>query len=211
MVPGYIRAVLLIVAVLALGPATAVAQDSSDDGQHSGDSTKTFTLTLYGEVPRDQDFYVAYRGSEVGAPADFLVFCSDSTNVGGAEEPDLGPCQGDGTVYTDFLSPREGERIDFSFVRSREVVTGVMDEFLQGSVTIGGNPVVRAYYDFRTGQGGRGDGPGLPEPPSAGAGGTAGGGSPVGDLAGVLALLVASGYAKLRRPWARCGPALERT
>ena len=194
-------------------------QQTGDDTQQGGGDTgqtemvtKTFQLTLYGDVPAGEGFYVQYlRQGDSPDLQEALVFCGELIE----EEPEA-PCEGNGTVYTVTADFEAGTTIDFEFGRHNADYT-VVEEWWTGTETLATDWTNTAWYEFGgagkgedTQQGGAGDDGqqdggstdigvdtgDIPDKlPAAGAGGLATGGS---FVAAIVAALVA-GLALRRR------------
>jgi len=125
----------LLLALVVGGPAGAhTTQDGADDMV-----TKTFHLTVNGDVPDEGEFlYVRYspRGTD---PSDdgFALFCGQLFEID--QKP---ACAGNGTVYTDAITFPAGTTLEFSFERSNQATsTGLgdpyeIDVFQRGSETL---------------------------------------------------------------------------
>lgn len=200
---------LAFVVALALpGGSPAIAQ-----GEDGNRVRKTFTLTLYGDFPANEDFSV-------------FISRSDPTPSGAAQmpyavllcDPSITHCQSGGAVYTAFLTAQPDTKISYTFAHNGEVPRadgskseyfGPFHETLTADST---TSVAYTYGEDGEPQGftlvsrGGQDGvdPDMPsELPETGAGG--GGRNPVlptGAAIG-LALLAASGFAVRRRYRAR--------
>lgn len=167
--------------------------------------TKTFKLTLHGDVPADQAFSVGFNLT--GADHTVLLpFCGRGTDT---------VCEGGGTVYTKTAEVQVGRSIDVRFVRADTDVEEA-ETFLSYTETLDSDRTNTAYYNYGgagggdqqggdiqdDGQSGTGTGDGqegMPSGlPSTGAGGLAGGGLPIGGAA-VPPLLAAGAFALRRR------------
>ncbi len=195
----------LTLALVAVTPALA-------SGGEQGDTvTKTFELTLYGEVPADQLFAVGYATREQlvdGAfpdPVPYILFC------GTLSEGDDAPAQvvtegacvgGKGTTYRADVELRRGAELAYFFVRASNADPNLFDAFLTTPIndelkptafeTLDGNATNAAYYRYGTTAGTT---PGMP---STGAGGMASGHIPLGGAAASLSLLAAGAYSARR-------------
>lgn len=135
-----IRAILTALALLALTAFPALA--SGDTG--SGDTVmKTFELTIKGEVPEGDSFYVGYdvEGAEPGS-REFILFCGELVE----EEPQE-PCEGGGTVYTGSDTFPAGTTIDFFFGRNNADVS-VVDVFHEGTETLDADMTNTAWFRY---------------------------------------------------------------
>lgn len=167
------------------------------DDQQEATVTKTFKLTLNGDVPEGETFSVGYDVP----PAEVrlgVTFCGADSGV---------ECVGGGTIYTQSVELEQGSTIEFDFVRSdastREPGGGDPEIFLSGTEPLNTDLTSSAYYTFDTGdtQQGGDTGQQMPEElPETGAGGLASGATiQVGTAAAGLVMLVGSGYAVIRR------------
>ncbi|MDP9380946.1 MAG: hypothetical protein M3Q29_12525 [Chloroflexota bacterium] len=92
--------------------------DAGDDQQDGGDTvTKTFELTLKGEVPAGESFSVGLQ-SELKyneGEGELLLFCSDSEDESVPE--DVEPCEGNGKVYRLSVELPKGDTLRSTFYR----------------------------------------------------------------------------------------------
>ncbi len=166
--------------------------------------TKTFQLTLYGDVPDGTAFSVEVENETTGS-AEGVWLCGSA----GANE-----CQGsaEGSVYTATRQYPEGTVLTFTWTRW---IPGDPEgnPFGTGRETIITSMTNSAWFRFEpakdtkddqqdTGAGDVQDDQQVEVPkamPSTGAGGMAGGGIPLGTVAATIMMLAAGGYATLRR------------
>lgn len=193
----------LMLALLLVVPAPA-------GGSTQDMATKTFKLTLYGDVPSGQVFGVLYTTQGTQAPT-IVQFC-------GPELQGVGPnirriseesCSGGGTAYSFDAEFPQGTKLAFRYLTgpaddpqaSQTFYTSIEGDGAPSDTgdfeTLDADLINSAYYDSDTGRGGAGDGPGAPQMPDTGAGGLSDEGSPPGGTA-ALAALVAIGYAASR-------------
>ena len=187
-------------------PGETPTPGKTPDNQQDGDTvTKTFELTLNGDVPEGQAFAVRY-GQQQEGDVRVIVFCGDPAAL--ADLPGyeaLDECVGDGSVYGESVELERGTTIFSTFER----VSGDEEEFFFESNTgevLDADMTNTAWYTFGGGAGDeqetpddqQGEVPG--EMPDTGMGGLAGGATiPVGNVAAGLAMLAGAGYAVLRR------------
>lgn len=110
-------------------------------GEDDGVVTKTFELTLIGEVPEGESFGFNYAaifptGEE---PSDIVVLCNDSA-LAGAQVP---PCESGG-VYSESVTFPEGTELTYSFFR--DIQQGI--EFQSGSELLNSDRVNSASFSF---------------------------------------------------------------
>ncbi len=193
----------LMLALLLVAPTLA-------GGGTQDTVTKTFELTLYGDVPSDQVFGVLYTTQGTQTPT-IVQFC-------GPELQGVGPnirrisdesCSGGGTAYSFDAEFPHGAKLAFRYLTgpaddpqaSQTFYTSVEGDGPPSDPadfeTLDADMVNSAYYDSGTDRGGAGDGPGSPQMPDTGAGGLSDDGSALGGIA-ALAALVAIGYAASR-------------
>ena len=194
------RMLLRLIAVLALtlglaGSASAQKGDAQDDQQQGdGTITKTFELTLNGEVPAGQSFYAQYI--ETDASEDLtraVLFCGELI-----EEEPKDACEGNGAVYTETVTFDAGTEIEFRFGRHNLDYTDI-EVFHEGTEMLDAHTTHSAFFSFdggKTDDGQDDDGAGdaqdeqqMPSVPQTGAGGVAGGDFPLGGVAAVAPLL----------------------
>ena len=174
-----VKLALLVMGLLLLPMVSASAQ--------AGDTvTKTFELTLNGEVPEGRAFNVSYNLTGADGAA-FLPFCGRGSDT---------QCEGGGTVYTVVAEVGAGKSIDIQFVRVM-TETETAETFLEYTETLYSDQTSSAAYTFPATAGNDKD---MPDQlPDTGAGGLSGPGLSVGGLAAPLAILLAGCYAALRR------------
>ena len=124
------------------------------DNQQSGGGkemvTKTFELTLNGDVPAGETFYVVYAETDrEAAEGTFLIFCGDAELIN--SEPSDVDCVGEGTVYTQEIAVPAGTEIFFSFGHVPDQGEG--EGFHEGTETINADITNTAYYTFGKGTG----------------------------------------------------------
>ena len=166
----------LVIALVAAVPATA---QETGAGPHA-----TFRLVVYGQPPEGEQFSLA---GGIRYSDDITLggsFCGEPTGDPGESEP----CEGGGRVYALAETFYRNEAAGFRY--NRLSADGGVETFVDAAQYAGTEDVViTAYYDYRTGHGGLGEGPGEPGLPDTGAGATAGTGVPRGLLAaGLFAL-----------------------
>jgi len=174
-----VKSALLVMGLLLLPMISASAQ--------AGDTvTKTFELTLNGDVPEGQAFNVSYNRTGADGAAS-LPFCGRGTDT---------KCEGGGTVYTVIAEETAGKSIDIRFVRVM-TETETAETFLEYTETLDSDQTNSASYTFAATAGNDKD---MPDQlPDTGAGGLPGPGLAIGGLAAPLAILLAGCYAALRR------------
>lgn len=192
----------LMLALLLVAPALAA-------GEQGDTVTKTFELTLHGDVPPDRVFEVKYLTQEEGssgAKPKAIQFCGSVQDPGAVQIISRETCVGNGTVYTAEVEFQRGTRLAFQyFTLLASDPVGTDETFfssIQGPGAPGGpedfetlddDMVTSAWY--RSG-GASGSGQ-MPEMPDTGAGGMAGSGLP---LYGSVALLpLAATWYTIRR------------
>lgn len=183
------------------------------DGDKRDDTvTKTFELTLYGDVPADQLFAVGYatRAQLVdGAfpdPVPYILFCGSLAE--GDDQPAQvfteGSCTGgEGTTYSADVELDQGAELAYFFARASSTDPNLFDAFLTTPInkelkptayeTLSDDSTNAAYYRY-----GAAAEP-MPEMPATGAGGMAGSRFPLARVAATLGLLAAGAYTA-RRP-----------
>ncbi len=191
----------LMLALLLAAPVLA-------GGDTQGDKiTKTFKLTLYGDVPEDRVFAAVYgtREDAEGGTPNFVLFCGQTeefppgAQVTTVSEED---CVGaDGTEYTAEVEFERGTSIYFAYIHGKEGADKDANELFFRSddgdeelededfEVLNGDKTNTGWYRF-------GD---LPDMPDTGAGGMAGGGLPIQQTSAALGLLAAAGYWIARR------------
>ncbi len=191
-----------------------------DTGGGHDTVTKTFEVTLYGNVPHNRSVagtYFTREQVEAGFSGEtIIIFC------GQVPDDDLNPeaevlrvttedCKGgQGTTYAQEVQLERGTELTYLFATGPEDVsedydgsedviihTTPRDQSFQPTEyeTVNEDMTNAAYYDFDAEQGGVGSGPGAPQMPETGAGGMAGAGPPWSHGAAGLSLLAVSWYA----------------
>lgn len=214
----------------ALALLLTLATSALAGGDQGGDAvTKTYELTLYGEVdePDDRALFVHHytvEGGARGLTPLFVQLCGPNFEEGivtAEEDPfrykrgdNYEPrCSGGGAKYTTSVEMNRGENLFFQFVtlltsdpdNSAAPFYGTDDgdnerpKIGEDTELITSDVTNRAYYEFNTEKGGEGSGPGAPSMPETGAGGLTGAGLPLGPDAAALSLLAACGYAARKR------------
>jgi len=165
--------------------ATYTYRETPDE-QRAGTATKTFELTLNGNVPEGQAFNVDYNPTGVDH-AFILPLCGRGADT---------KCEGGGTVYTVTAEIDVGRRIAVRFVRVM-TATEEAEIFLEYTEMLGSDTTNRAHYSFSNAA--REDGRETPDQiPNTGAGGTAGG-LPVRNTAAAAVFLIGAGGCAVRR------------
>lgn len=163
------------------GEGDGRAGEGDGDGQ-TGVVARTFELTLYGDVPQGESFYVQYRWQgDAPDQTETLLFCGDLIG----EEPKES-CEGGGTTYSVTVHFDAGTVIDFKFSR-HDVDDSYVDTFYSDTETMSESATNSAYFEYSN----DGDGDPLPDLPDSGAGGVAPAGSRSREWFGALFVLVA--------------------
>ncbi len=166
--------------------------DTQGDDQQGEMVTKTFKLTLRGDVPEGEAFYVVYGDPLVAdAPGEVLVFC------GVVDDSESGrDCVGGGMVYTASAEVEEGSEIYVLYQREGSN----QEPFVSTIEVVNSDMTNSGWYAFSGDMDNDHQG-GVPDQlPGTGLGGMAGvAGLPIGNVAAVLSLLVVGGHAMLRR------------
>ncbi len=198
--------------LMALTLALLLAMPAHAGGDERDDTvTKTFELTLYGDVPADQLFAVGYatRAQLVdGAfpdPVPYILFCGTLSE--GDDQPAQvvteGSCTGgEGTTYRADVELEEGDELAYFFARASNTDPNLFDIFFATPIneelkptayeTLSDDATNAAYYRYGTA------GEAMPEMPATGAGGMAGGQFPLAGVAGTFGLLAAGAYTARR-------------
>ncbi len=181
-----------------------------DNQQGGGDMvTKTFTLTLKGDVPEDAIFPVFYatRDQIAADPEDptIFLFCGQPPTEFGLEPK--ADCEAG--VYTHTVQFEAGTEIALAFARASETDPESFEFFHQSFdgeqpsaddpgdfETLNTDFTNSAWFTFTAGDDQQGK---MPAMPNTGAGGIAGSTLPIGQLAGALSLAVGYGYFLMRR------------
>lgn len=182
----------------------AVFAYGGDDDQQdaaAGDTvTKSFDLTLNGDVPAGDSFYVQYL--EEGAGEDMtrnILFCGELI-----EEEPKPACEGDGAEYSAEVEFERGMTIDFRFGRHNEDYSEI-EVVYSGTETLGTDFTNSAFFTYGAAGGDEQDGAddgadtgddrddaevpaALPNTGAGGAAGAAGTALPAMAAAGALAL-----------------------
>ncbi|MDP9352576.1 MAG: hypothetical protein M3P51_13700 [Chloroflexota bacterium] len=195
----------LTLALVLSGPA--LAGDGQDDT-----ITKTFKLTLYGDVPAAELFAVGYATREqldngsFPDPVPYILFCG--TLSPGDDRPTQvvtdGSCKGGhGTTYTATVEFERGAELAYFFVRASNADPNLFDAFLTTPIneelkptayeTLSDDATNAAYYRY-----GAAEEP-MPKMPTTGAGGMADSYPPFAGAAAILGLLAAGTYTARRR------------
>lgn len=193
---------------------TYVAEDDQQDmGAGAGEEqqemvTKTFELTLNGDVRADQAFGVVYGTSDEPEEFNPIAFCGQA----GGNLPPKEDCKGEGTVYTADVTLAKGTSIIFVFYRVTEGDPETYETFHQGTETLNTDMTNTAWFTFggagagddqqddqQTGAGDDQQDKDIPDAlPETGAGGVAGSFSGSGIVA-LLTLLGAVVCGVIRR------------
>ena len=220
------REYALVVLVAALAWASpALAQYGEEQVREV-----TYRLVVYGEAPTSDGFSLAGSADYSDDITAFSYFCG----AGGDDGDEYVPCLGGGTAYTGNERSRfyDGERATVRFYRVEVDSQGRSVEsqvFAEPAPVVTDDLTIIAYYDYRTGRGGAGVGPGnqggdvqnnqqqsdsgsddqqgagdgqqeIPEDlPQTGAGGLAGSGALWAMGVVAAAAFLFSGYAACRR------------
>lgn len=120
----------------------------------------TYRLVVYGEAPTSDGFSLAGSADSSGDITAFSYFCG----TGGDDGDEYVPCLGGGTAYTGNEKSRfyDGEKATVRFYRVEANAEGRTVEsqvFAEPAPVVTDDLTLIAYYDYRTGQGGLGDGP----------------------------------------------------
>ncbi len=198
--------------LLALTLALVLTIPALAGGEQDDMVTKTFKLTLHGDVPAERVFEVKYLTEEQarsGANPTAIQFCGSVQDPGAVRIISREACVGNGTIYTAELEFPRGTRLAymyFTLLASDPVGT---DETFFSSIKGPGEPggpedfetldedmVNFASYQSRTADG---DGQ-APEMPDTGAGAMAGTNLPIYAGMALFSLVAAVGYG-VRRRW----------
>lgn len=201
-----IRSLPMALALLMMLAVPVMAQNGSE-----GDTvTKTFELTLNGDVPADHLFTVHLTPVRDCGPVcapEQVKFCGKTERGEAMRVLSDEDCVGDGKAYTYSAELPEGMVLRARWIRI-DLSTGTSEVFRATEETIDADMTNTAVYTFGTGVGDdkqddtKDDQQGeMPrEMPDTGAGGLAPGATIQGGNAAVgLTLLVGAGYAVLRR------------
>jgi hypothetical protein len=141
------KVLLAVMAILALALGTQTPAQAQDT------VTKTFKLTLYGEGPGR-----GFPGFSLNSTADRRAFC-------GGFPGDV-PCKGGGAVYTVQVDVPKGTTLTYYVDVSKnpdppdETRGSITTHLICGSEKLTADRTNEAWYDFDTGMGGAGKGPG---------------------------------------------------
>ena len=194
----------LTLALLLVAPVLA-------GGEHDDMVTKTFELTLNGDIPENRAFAVFYSTDVTdvgGEPTDYILFCggmqsdrADARQVVSRED-----CAGDGEVYRAQVEFERGAQLVYFYIVAVEGTEegGEQFEIFHTNVPtresepelLSADTTNRASYTF-----GAGDDKQVPGMPVAGAGGLSGSGTSSVAPELTLTLLVTAGCAVLGRRW----------
>ncbi len=194
--------------LVALTLALILAVPVLAGGEQGDTVTKTFELTLHGDVPEDRVF-AAYYSTDVtnvgGEPTDYILFCggTESERAGARQVVSQEDCAGAGEVYRAQVEFERGAQLVYFFIVAVEG-TENFEIFHTNVPTRDSKPELlstdttnRAWYKF-----GAGDDQQVPGMPATGAGAMSGSGLPWTGHELVLTLLAAAGCAVLgRRRW----------
>lgn len=178
------------------------AGDVQDDQQDTGAGddqqadmvTKTFQLSLHGDVPAGEAFAVAY-----GLPAteefNIIVLCGSSAEYGAAQDECMG-----GTTYSGSAERSAGSGLYFAFIRLMDGKITQEGIFHSGTETLAADMTNSAWFRFEAAKDTQDDQQEMPSKlPNTGAGGIPGAPVPVGALAAVASVVAATRYGILRR------------
>ncbi len=197
---------MALVLALALAAPALAGGDGQDDTV-----TKTFELTLYGDVPADQVFELGYVTREmVESPGEAAIptiqFCGSVQDPSAAQIISRQACEGNGTVYTAEVEfPSDTEVAYRYFTLRPSDVRGTSDEFFKSYdgerpdgpedyETLNADITSSAWYRF----GPAGDEQLPGRMPGTGAGGAAGSTLRALPLAAAGSVLAAALYASRR-------------
>ncbi|MEJ7652187.1 MAG: hypothetical protein WKH64_01920 [Chloroflexia bacterium] len=166
--------------------AGGVADDPPSEPAESVGAT--LQLTLHGDVPKGEAFYVTY-GPGDPEKTTHVILCGTIPETNGRVPFGSKPeCTGDGAVYTADDKFVTGDTVYVGWTRVDP--SGQYREFHSDVETLNSDATITAWYRFA----GADESGQIPdEMPDTGAGGAAGG-LPLGSAAAVLLLLTASGY-----------------
>ena len=196
-----VRSLLMATALVTMLAIPAMAQHDGEEDT----VTKTFELTLNGDVPQGHGFSVNFHLDDDPSGEGGIAFCG---STGSPAEPGIEPCEGDGTVYSAKVELDRGTTIAFTYL---SLPGGDEPDrpFNVGTETLDADMTTSTEYTFfgdgerDDKQGGARDGTRGKTPaemPDSGSGGLAAGATiPVGNAAAGLTMLVGAGYAVLRR------------
>lgn len=199
-----LASILAAAAFMLVLAAPALAQGGTT--QQSDTVTKTFKLTLYGNVPAERVFEVKYLTEDeakAGADPKAIQFCGGVQDPGASRIISREACTGNGTVYTADVEFKRGTKVGFMYFTLLASNPGGTEEVFFSSIKGPGAPggpedfetltrdvVNSAKYHVGGQQ--------TPRMPDTGAGGMATAAVP--GYSGMSALLLAAaGYALRRR------------
>lgn len=192
-------------ALLAITLALVLAAPALAGGSQQGMVTKTFKLTLYGNVPATKGFALSYLTSPQPQRPNLIVFCGQAKGgLPPVKVVDPGPCKGNGTTYTVTMQFKQGTTLFYGYVVALLSDPNTTSQIFAGNLTGNGrnihpaggpeiltsNITNSAWYSF----GGNGQTPRMPD---AGAGGASRPGLPLALLP--LALLGLAGMRRLSK------------
>ncbi len=192
---------VLMLTLLLAAPARA-AGDVQDETV-----TKTFELTLHGDVPRDRVF-AAYYSTDVtnvgGEPTDYILFCggTESERAGARQVVSQEDCVGDGAIYRAQVEFERGAQLVYFFIVAVEGTENF--EIFHTNVPsresrpelLSADTTNSAWYRFSAGEDQQ-----VPDMPATGAGAMSGNGAPSAGNTLLLVLLASAGGVLLGRRW----------
>lgn len=176
-----IAPVLLAMALLALVPSAASAQDEDQ----SGTATVTFALILQGDAPAGEQFNLSYSVAARGGAQQFQgrVFCGSHD---GYTSEKARKCTSMGDAYVITMQAPVGTTVNYEYSRT-SADHRVSGTIFKGARKVAGDLTVSHDYTFGN------DGEALPGSlPDTGAGGAAWGGLPVGCVIALFAVVAAA-------------------
>ncbi len=204
-----LRSILISVALGLVLVVPALA-DTGQGGDTQQDTvTKTFKLTLNGNVPEDQVFEVTYgirEEIEQGLKLSTIQFCGPGPDPENSPRVSEEACKGNGTVYTPTVEFPRGSQIAFryftlrpgdvegTFVEFHKSYDGEMPDGPEDYETLTSDVTNSAWYSFG------GDQQAPSQMPATGSGGAArGSGLPMAAVSLIFPILLAGGYTLRRR------------
>ncbi len=178
------------------------AGDVQDDQQDTGAGddqqadmvTKTFQLTLHGDVPAGEAFAVTYGLPETDE-FNIIVLCGSSAQYGAAQDECMG-----GTTYSGSAERSAGSGLHFAFIRLTDGKITQEGIFHSGTETLAADMTNSAWFRFEAAKDTQDDQQKMPSKlPNTGAGGLPGAHVSVGALAAAASVVAATGYGMLRR------------
>ncbi len=188
----YLRVVLVtLLAALLVSTQIGWAQEGEDT------IDVTFQLTLHGDVPATDTFYLAADtcppGGVCSGEVGVAVFCGTGKDP---YYPTPGPCEGGGHTYSETFPVPRGERLSYSLIRQQTNKEGIQ-VVSEGALIVRRSTTISASYRYpesKDRQGGRA----TPEQmPRVGGGGTANQRLPLETIAWVTTLTVAGGLSAM--------------